>query len=107
MAAEYLCKTCRGVLNVKTSIILAATKVNGSRRGLILLNPEIGNYTSTTHPSFRIEEGEEYLFTCPICHSQLNSSKYSHLVRVILVDNDRKEYDIYFQASAEKNAPTS
>jgi hypothetical protein len=96
MAVEYLCKICRGVLNVKTSIILAATKLRGSKRGLILLNPELGNYTTTTHPTFRIEEGEEYLFTCPICHSQLNSSKYSHLVRVIMLDNDGKEYDIYF-----------
>ena len=26
MATQYLCKACRGVLNVKTSIILAALK---------------------------------------------------------------------------------
>jgi hypothetical protein len=96
MAVEYLCKVCRGNLNIKTSIILAATKLTGGKRGLIYLNPELGNYTTTTHPTFKIEEGEEYLYTCPICHSQLNSLKYNHLVRIIMIDENRKEYDIYF-----------
>lgn len=95
MALEYLCKACRGNLNVKSSIVLAATKLNSSKRGLILLNPELGNYTVTTHPSFKIEEGEEYIMTCPICHSRLNSLKYAHLVRLILIDDDGKESDLY------------
>lgn len=100
MATEYLCKVCRGLLNVKTSIVLAATKVNSSVRGLIFLNPEIGNYLTTTHPSFKIEEGEEYIYTCPICHSQLNSAKYKHLVRIIMIDDNKKEYNIYFSGIA-------
>jgi hypothetical protein len=100
MATEYLCKICRGHLNVKTSIVLTASKVNSSERGLIFLNPEIGNYTTTTHPSFKIEEGEEYIYTCPICHSQLNSAKYKHLVRIIMIDDDKKEFNIYFSGIA-------
>ena len=100
MAVEYLCKVCRGHLNVKTSIVLAATKTNSSERGLVFLNPEIGNYTITTHHSFKIKEGEKYEYTCPICHSQLNSAKYKHLVRVIMIDEDQKEYDIYFSGIA-------
>jgi hypothetical protein len=96
MAAEYLCKVCRGHLNVKTSIVLAAQKVNSSKRGLVYLNPEIGNYTITTHPTFQIKEGEEYIYTCPICGAQLNSRKYYHLVRIIMIDEDKKEYNIYF-----------
>ena len=100
MAVEYLCKICRGHLNVKTSIVLAATKTKNSERGLIFLNPEIGNYTTTTHPSFRIKEGEEYIYTCPICHSQLNSAKYIHLVRILMIDDNGKEYNIYFSGIA-------
>jgi hypothetical protein len=100
MAAEYLCKACRGHLKVKTSIVLAAQKTNTSQRGLIFLNPEIGDYTTTTHPSFRIMEGEEYIYTCPICHSQLNSVKYNHLVRIIMIDEDGKEFNIYFSGIA-------
>jgi hypothetical protein len=100
MAVEYLCKVCRGHLKVKTSIVLAASKTNSPERGLIFLNPEIGNYTTTTHPSFHIKEGEEYIYTCPICHSQLNSAKYNHLVRIIMIDDDGKEYNIYFSGIA-------
>ncbi len=96
MAIEYLCKMCKGHLKVKTSIILAASKMNSSQKGLVLLDPELGNYTTTTHPPFKIDEGEEYTFTCPICHSQLNSGKYKHLVRIIRVEEDGKEYDVYF-----------
>jgi hypothetical protein len=101
MAVEYLCKVCRGVLNVKTSIVVAAAKLgNRSHRGLIFLNPEIGNYTTTTHPSFQIKKGEEYIYTCPICSAQLNSMKYLHLVRVIMVDDMGKEFNIYFSGIA-------
>ena len=100
MAIEYLCKICRGHLKVKTSIVLAAAKKNHSQRGLVFLDPDIGNYTKTTHPSFQIKEGEEFIYTCPICHSQLNSAKYNHLVRIIMIDEDGKEYDIYFSGIA-------
>jgi hypothetical protein len=100
MAVEYICKICRGHLNVKTSIVLAASKLHSSKRGLVFLNPELGNYTTTTHPSFVIQEGEEYIYNCPICHSQLNSTKYKHLVRVIMVDEKGKEFDIYFSGIA-------
>ncbi|HOW09835.1 MAG TPA: hypothetical protein PLX08_08530 [Bacteroidales bacterium] len=96
MATEYLCKACKGVLNVKTSIVLSATKVNSSKKGLIFLNPELGNYTVTTHPTFVIEEGEEYIINCPICHAHLNSLKYDHLVRILMIDEKGKQYDIYF-----------
>lgn len=100
MNSDYLCKVCRGYLKVKTSIVLAATKTNGTKGGLVFLNPEIGNYTTSTHPSFKIKEGEEYIYTCPICHSQLNSAKYKHLVRIIMVDDNGKEYNIYFSGIA-------
>jgi len=70
--------------------------VNSSKRGLVYLNPEIGNYTSTTHPSFQLKEGEEYIYTCPICHAQLNSTKYNHLVRILMIDEEGKEFNVYF-----------
>jgi hypothetical protein len=100
MNSDYLCKICRGHLKIKTSIVLAVSKTNKSKGGLVFLNPDIGNYTTTTHPSFIIKEGEEYIYTCPICHSQLNSAKYKHLVRIIMIDEAGKEYNIYFSGIA-------
>lgn len=101
MAVEYLCKVCRGHLNVKTSIILAASILaDRSQRGLIYLNPDLGNYTRTTHPSFQLKEGAEYIYTCPICGAQLNSMKYLHMVRILMKDDDGKEFNIYFSGIA-------
>ena len=101
MAVEYLCKVCRGHLNVKTSIILAAARLSDrNQRGLVYLNPELGNYTTTTHPTFKINEGEEVIYTCPICGAQLNSMKYLHLVRILMKDEEGKEFNIYFSGIA-------
>ena len=101
MAVEYQCKVCKGNLNVKTSIILAATSLKDrTQRGLVYLNPELGNYTRTTHPSFEMKEGEEYIYNCPICGAQLNSMKYLHLVRILMKDEDGKESNIYFSGIA-------
>lgn len=100
MANDYLCKVCRGHLTVKSSIVLAASKKNHTQRGLVFLNPDLGNYTTTTHPAFKIKEGDEYIYTCPICHSQLNSAKYKHLVRLIMIDENGKEFNIYFSGIA-------
>jgi transcription elongation factor Elf1 len=96
MAIEFQCKVCKGTLNGKTSIILTATSLKDrTQRGLVYLNPEVGNYTRTTHPSFEMKDGEEYIFTCPICGAQLNSMKYLHMVRILLKE-DGKESNIYF-----------
>ncbi|MCX6333308.1 MAG: hypothetical protein NT092_03290 [Bacteroidia bacterium] len=96
MAVEFQCKVCKGTLNGKTSIILAATSIKDrNQKGLVYLNPELGNYTITTHPSFVMAEGVEYIFNCPICGAQLNSMKYLHMVR-ILMKEDGKEFNIYF-----------
>lgn len=104
MVNQYLCKVCRGHLKLITSIVLAAAKIKDrSQRGLVFLNPEIGNYTKTTHPSFQIKEGEEYIYSCPICSAQLNSMKYLHLVRLIMLDEEGKEYNIYFSGIAGEN----
>jgi hypothetical protein len=100
MASDYLCKVCRGHLSVNNSIVLAASSAKKSGGGLVLLNPIIGDYTISTHPEFKIKDGEEYIYTCPICHSQLNSAKYNHLVRIIMVDETKREYDIYFSGIA-------
>ncbi len=101
MAAEYLCKVCKGHLNVKASIVLSATNIHDrAQKGLVYLDPELGNYTSTTHPSFKIKEGEEYIYNCPICGAQLNSMKYLHLVRILMKDEEGKEFNIYFSGIA-------
>lgn len=96
MANDYLCPICRGHIRVGDALVISV-KSEKNKKGLIFLNPEIGNYTTTTHPTFEIKKGEEYTVYCPICHANLNREENPNLVKVHMVDNEsHDEYEIYF-----------
>lgn len=99
MPKDYLCPICKGHLRVKNSILLSA-KSKENEKGLIFLNSEIGNYTITTHRDFEINKGEEYTFYCPICHATLNREENPNLVKIILVEEEGDESEIYFSSLA-------
>lgn len=93
---NYLCPHCKGHLRANNKIIISAKKQNGDC-GLLLLDPELGNYKILKHPSFEIKDGERIDFYCSICHETLVAKDYDeHLARVIMVDTNNKEFDILF-----------
>ena len=96
MAVQYICPICGGQLRVKNSILISAKSKTTNKRGLIFLDPEIGNYTKTTHPSFELQKGEECMIYCPICHTTLNREENPHLVKVNMIDDNNVEYDVFF-----------
>ena len=67
---------------------------------MLLLHPNIGNYDSIKHPSFSFTKGESLKFHCPLCCSALESKFDDNLVHVVMVDRDKKEYDIFFSRIA-------
>ena len=69
-------------------------------KGLLLLHPEIGNYSSMKHPSFAFKEGDKLDFSCPICSHALDSDIEENLIHVVMIDKDQKENDIYFSRIA-------
>lgn len=99
MPKDYLCPICKGHLRVKNSILLSA-KSKENEKGLIFLNSEIGNYTITTHRDFDVHKGQEYTFYCPICHATLNREENPNLVKIILVEEDGGESEVYFSSLA-------
>lgn len=102
MENYYLCPHCRGHLRVGENIVF---KVRNTYRekGLVLLHPEVGNYSSIIHPKFHFEGGERIDFFCPLCMSSLDASLNESLVHVIMVDPDGKEHEVYFsQVPGEK-----
>jgi hypothetical protein len=99
MQKYYLCPHCRGHLKVGNHIIFATANKN-EEKGLLLLNPQIGNYTSIKHPSYQYNDGDKIDFYCPLCQKGLSSSFDDNLVHVIMTDKDKKEYDIYFSRIA-------
>jgi len=97
MKIHYLCPHCRSYLRVWSNIIFSVKSTEGKKQGLLLLNPELGNYSYVSHPSLKFTEGEKIDFFCPVCFLNLASKQINeNLVKIIMVDEQFHEYDIYF-----------
>ena len=99
MENHYLCPQCRGHLKVGDYIVFKIRN-NLREKGLLLLHPEVGNYTSIKHPEFNFQEGERVDFFCPLCMSNLDAAINENLVHVIMVDPQGLEHEIYFSRIA-------
>lgn len=99
MENQYVCPQCRGHLLVGEYIVF---RIRNKRRekGLLLLHPEVGNYSSIKHPKFRFEEGERVDFFCPICMQSLDADLDANLVHVLMIDEQKTEHKIYFSRIA-------
>jgi hypothetical protein len=99
MENYFICPHCGGHLKVGDYIIF---KVKNPQKefGLLLLHPEIGNYTSIKHPKFQYEKGDAVDFYCPLCSHSLSTDFDENLTYVVMTDKQGKEYDIYFSRIA-------
>lgn len=93
---DFLCPECRGQLRPSNKIILSA-KNHKRKVGLILLSPQLGEYSVVHHDTFEMVEGEHLDIFCPICHADLGSfHEDKNLAKVIMIDRENVEYDILF-----------
>jgi len=92
---DFLCPKCMGHLRVGDLIVF---KIKNSKKqsALMLLSPQIGNYTSVKHPSFKIQTGESLEYFCPICDGSLISDIHKNLAHVILHDESGKSNEVFF-----------
>jgi rubredoxin len=93
MPNNYSCPECKSKMNVGSSLVFSA-KSPHNERGLVFLDTELGNYTKTTNPDFKLQEGVEYKFYCPVCHFKLNKEENFNLVRVLMTDEEGKKVEI-------------
>jgi hypothetical protein len=97
LKTNYLCPHCRSYLRVWNNIILIVKSDSKNLQSIILLNPELGNYDLIHHSSIEFEEGEMLDFICPVCRADLTAIElHRNLVRIIMIDENNKEFDIYF-----------
>jgi hypothetical protein len=99
MKEDYLCPHCKGLLNAGEYIVFSS-RTNKGGHGIIMLHPDVGNYTVTKHPLFDYEEGEKLLFFCPMCHKELASDVHENLGKILLIDENKKEFSILFSRVA-------
>ena len=92
---NFLCPRCLAQIRVGDYLILKIRN-NKKKNGLLLLHPQIGNYSSMKHPTFEITTGQSLEFQCPLCHASLVSDIHKNLAHVILNDPNGKRHDVYF-----------
>ena len=92
---DFLCPKCREYLRVGENIIF---KVKNSKKqsALLLLSPQIGNYTSHKHHTFEIKTGESLEIYCPLCNASLTSDIHKNLAHVIMQDEKGENHNVYF-----------
>lgn len=95
MERNFVCPHCSSYLNVAGHIIFSVRKAD-KQRGLVLLSPHIGNYSSEKNKNFPLKKGEPVEFFCPVCHKSLVSDIDENLVQVVMTEPDGREFNIYF-----------
>ncbi|HZJ73193.1 MAG TPA: hypothetical protein VFC87_00185 [Perlabentimonas sp.] len=95
MKTNFMCPKCRGYLGVDNKVIFCI-KTKGWEGGLLMLTPELGDYTSLHHPSFSFKENDDFDFYCPICGYDLSVDGEKRLAKVILKEDNDKEYYVIF-----------
>lgn len=101
---DYICPKCKGHLNVGGYLVFA-TKTKRKHKGLLLLNPKVGEYKYKNHPKFQLEKGEMVDFECPICQEDLTSQKNGDYAMIYMIgEEDHSEYELYFSKVAGKKS---
>jgi hypothetical protein len=80
MSRNYSCPHCTKTLNPGTKVVLLID--HDDARELILLSPELGDYTVVYPLSFEPELGRRYTLRCPVCHTDLTSEINDNLVEL-------------------------
>ena len=103
MATDFKCPHCSNLLNVGENIVFTARNKWG-KEGLIMLHPDIGNYSVLKHPSFEVLQGERLDFYCLYCNKQLISDMNPDLAKILMVDENGLEYEIHFSQIAGQHS---
>ncbi|MDP4223100.1 MAG: hypothetical protein Q8868_07290 [Bacteroidota bacterium] len=100
---DFLCPKCKGHLRVGSHITFKV-KNSQSQSALLLLSPQIGNYSSVKHPSFEFKKGEILDFFCPLCNGSLKSDIHQNLALVLMKDEEGKSFVVYFSQVAGEHS---
>ncbi len=102
MTVRYFCPHCEHLLNPGTKVIFVIE--HGSARGLLLLNPELGDYAEVLAEPFSIEAGLSYRFQCPVCHGDLSSPVNRNLVEIVCREADGTQSRVNFSRVGGEHA---
>lgn len=102
---NYQCPECLSYLRVWNNIIFTVKSSNKNKQGILLLNPELGNYSIISHPALRFVPGEKVDFICPVCQFDLTAKEINDkLVKIFMVDEKNNKFDIFFSKIAGEHS---
>jgi hypothetical protein len=81
MRRSYYCPHCEKLLNPWKKVIFLVE--NGGEFELVLLSPQLGDYSAVHSRSMDFVEGAVYTFRCPLCRADLTSSLDNKLVDLV------------------------
>ena len=100
---DFLCPKCHDHLRIGNHIIFSVRN-SKKQRAILMLSPQIGNYSSVKHPSFEISELEILEFFCPLCGAALKSEIHPNLAYVLMNDEKGNRYEVYFSQVAGEHS---
>jgi len=100
---DFSCPKCKGHLRVGDHIIFKV-KNDLKQSALLLLSPQIGNYSSVKHRSFEFNQGEVLEFYCPLCNASLRSDIHQNLALILMKDEMGKSFAVYFSQVAGEHS---
>lgn len=103
MENDFLCPKCRSFLNIGNKIVFSI-KVKTDQSGLLLLEKTLGNYEVKKQEQIQYEKGDILGFFCPICHENLVSDIHLNLAKVLMIDDEKQEYDVFFSRISGEHA---
>lgn len=95
MATDFKCPHCSNLLNVGENIVFTARNTQ-KQEGLIMLHPELGNYSVIKHPNFEVFPGEKLDFYCLYCNEPLISDRNPDMAKILMSDDEGLTYEIHF-----------
>lgn len=81
MRRSYYCPHCNKLLNPWKKVIFLVE--NGNDCELVLLSPQLGDYSAVHSRSMELVKGAVYTFRCPLCRADLTSTLDNKLVDLV------------------------
>ncbi len=95
MSYNYTCPKCKGHLMINDHIILSVKNKKG-KQGLVMLEPNPGEYNIIKHSSLNFKKGEILEIYCPVCHYDLICIPEKNLAKVMLEEETGELLTILF-----------
>lgn len=104
MNPKFHCPHCYATLRVRENIIFKV-RTPDLKMGILLLNPELGNYSYISSPELKFENGEKVDFLCPVCCINMEAKGINpNLVHILMRDEESREYDVFFSSIAGEHS---